>query len=433
MSTGVPPNDLAERHLRDWLASADPEAGRTGAVPEHLWARVLDEVAVDPASAAVAAAGGRSPGESSGTGPATGAARSAFLRRHWQGGLLAAAGVASIALAAGTVLPGLSTGPDGAGVSAVLSQEADEVGAGAGSLTGGSTAPDTAGSGVDSGATTPGSAVVDPTLVRTASVLVGCDDVRGARGAFLASIRGLGGTVTSEAVVTDGSGGLPVGDGATSGSGVSLPSEYPSGPGVWLTVRVPAAAYEQAVDAARAQGDLVRLQQTSYDAGTQVTDTAARIASLSASLDRLKDLLTDADGVSEVIRVEEAIAGRQAELDSLRAQQRELADQTRMSQISAAFMTPQNARRSVDPDRPPTWWESVADAAGRLWDWLGHALLVLSPLLIAWAVIRRSRRRAVAVAPTADAPAAERASASDPGSRSAPDPTRGVTGSDGGS
>jgi Domain of unknown function (DUF4349) len=147
------------------------------------------------------------------------------------------------------------------------------------------------------------------------------------------------------------------------------------------------------VAAARATGDVVQLQQSSYDVGAQVTDVRARIAVLTASLKRLEGLLDEANSVSDVIRLEDAIAQRQAELDSLLAQQRELADQTQMAQVSLTLMSPDDAEQLVDPEPQLTWWESFVRGLSQFWSWLGQALLVLSPLLIVAAILLWVRRR----------------------------------------
>jgi hypothetical protein len=156
------------------------------------------------------------------------------------------------------------------------------------------------------------------------------------------------------------------------------------------------------------------MQQSSYDVGAQISDVDARIAALESSLARLTALMEDATGISDVIALEAAMAARQSELDSLRAQQRELANQTAMSQISLTLMSPEDARNSVDPQPDQSWWESFLEGLGEFWSWLGQALLIVSPLLVAGAIIawvrRRQRRSAAAAAPapasaaSADAP-----------------------------
>ena len=181
---------------------------------------------------------------------------------------------------------------------------------------------------------------------------------------------------------------------------------------MWLTVEVPADSYDKAVEAARAQGEVVQLQQSSYDVGTQIADVDARVKALESSLTRLTTLMDDAKDVSDVIALESAIAQRQSELDSLRAQQRDLANQTAMSTISLTLMSPEDARSAVDPQPDQTWWDSFLEGLGQAWGWLGKALLIVSPLLIAGGIIawvRRRQRRAgeatPAPAPAGSAPA----------------------------
>src|SRR4029077_3681854 len=128
----------------------------------------------------------------------------------------------------------------------------------------------------------------------------------------------------------------------------------------------------------------------------QVADVDARIDALEASLARLTALMDDADDIGDVIVLEKAISDRQSELDVLKAQQRDLANQTAMSQISLTLMSPEDATQSVDPQPHQSWWDSFLEGLGQLWSWLGKALLIVSPLLIAmgviWWVRRRTRR-----------------------------------------
>ncbi|MDH3959291.1 MAG: DUF4349 domain-containing protein, partial [Actinomycetota bacterium] len=147
-----------------------------------------------------------------------------------------------------------------------------------------------------------------------------------------------------------------------------------------------------------ASGEVVQMQQSSYDVGAQKADVDARIAALEASLARLTALMDSAKDVGDVIALEQAIASRQAQLDSLIAQQRNLANQTAMSQISLTLMSPEDATGTVEPAPEQTWWESFLEGLGQFWAWLGNALLIVSPLLVAggiiWWVRRRQRRAA---------------------------------------
>jgi Domain of unknown function (DUF4349) len=406
--------DRADEALRALLAQADPEAGMPQPTPTHLLDRVRS-------AATGQAPAGSSQEQADGT-PTAITAHPSFLARHWQAMLMAAAGVATLALAAGSVLPGLTGGggsdstasvgvSDSAGGSAALSGAGTDKATGVG---GGAAAPEAArDSAVPAEAATPTSGVpgADTTgeaLVRSGSVLVGTEDPEAARDAFVATILAMGGRVTSESVVTEGGGEVqPYGPEVSMSRdmGMSYPYPwYPSGPGIWLTVQVPVDDYDRAMEAARDTGEVVQMQQSTYDVGAQVADVDARIKALEASLVRLTELMDRATDITDVITLEQAISQRQAELDSLRAQQRDLENQTAMSQISLTLMTPQDARNSIDPQPQQTWWESFLEGLSQFWNWFGQALLIISPLLVAMGVIAWVRRRRTRRAATGTPP-----------------------------
>jgi hypothetical protein len=406
--------------LRTLLAGFDPVAGEAPDVPTHLLDRIRTEVAGQPGATEAAAVHLATP---AGAGdPTTGS----WWSRHWQGTLLAAASVAALALAAATVLPGLAgSGSDslaGSTADTAVSSEAvaGSIGAPEAAVDGsvGDKAPaeaDRLAAGTDMSAQAPtgaggsDTATTDESLVRSGSLLVGTDDVEGGRDSFVATVLALGGRVTSETVVTEDGGGAqpyPM-DTVSRDMGMSYPYPWwPTGPGIWLSVQVPVDQYDKAIEAARATGEVIQMQQSTYDVGAQVSDVEARIAALEASLARLTELMDEATDISDVIALEQAISARQSELDSLRAQQRDLANQTAMSQISLTLMSPDDARATVEPQPEQTWWESFLEGLGQAWAWLGRALLIISPLLLALAIIWWVRRRRAR--PTA-APAGARA------------------------
>jgi hypothetical protein len=338
-------------------------------------------------------------------------------------------GIATLALAAGSVLPGLTAG-SGASDSQASVGVSDSAAGGAPALSGtdkGTAGEDSAGApeaardgavsseAIDpsTGVTgaVPGADTTKEALVRSGSVLVGTEDPEAARDTFVATILAMDGRVTSESVVTEGGGGVqPYGPEVSQSRdmGMTYPYPwYPSGPGIWLTVQVPVDDYDEAMEAARDAGEVVQMQQSTYDVGAQVADVDARITALEASLVRLTALMEDATDITDVITLEQAISQRQAELDALRAQQRDLENQTAMSQISLTLMSPEDAQNSVDPQPQQTWWESFLDGLSQFWSWFGQALLIISPLLIAMGIIawvRRRRARRAAPMPQAPAP-----------------------------
>ena len=432
--------DRADEALRALLAQADPEAGAPQPEPAHLLDRVR---AAAPSARHPRRTAHRTRPAERRPPPLT--AHPSFLARHWQGMLMAAAGVATLALAAGTVLPGLTAG---SGSDSTASIGVSDSSGGGEALAGvdadkgtrrrrqrrrpgggratrpcprrGRCSPTTG---------VPGADTTDEALVRSGSVLVGTEDPEAARDAFVATILAMGGRVTSESVVTEGGGGAqPYGPemAMSRDMGMSYPYPwYPSGPGIWLTVQVPVDDYDEAMEAARDAGEVVQMQQSTYDVGAQVADVDARIKALEASLARLTALMDEATDITDVITLEQAISQRQSELDALRAQQRDLANQTAMSQISLTLMSPEDAQNSVDPQPQQTWWESFLEGLSQFWSWFGQALLIISPLLIAMGIIawvRRRRTRRAASTTAADVTRAGR----DAGPRTpapAPDPT----------
>ncbi|MDQ1249719.1 MAG: hypothetical protein QG597_4095, partial [Actinomycetota bacterium] len=387
--------DRADDDLRALLATADPTAGSPATVPTGLFDRVAAEIADGHGGAAGSPAGG------AGSWPG----------RHWQSLLWAAASVATIALAAAMLVPGLvaSGGADQATVTRGNAEMAVPGSAGDSAAV----APVDPGAPMadSTGAPTAGDATTSaPALARTATMLVGSDDIDAARDGFVAEVTAMGGRVMSESVVTAGGDATDVMPAdSTVSSDAMYPGSYPypwypTGPGVWLNVEVPVAQYDRAVAAAQASGQVVRLEQSTTDVTAQKADTDARIAALEASLARLTALLAQATSVSDVVAVEAAIATRQAELDSLRAQQTELANQTQMSRISLTLMSPEDATASIAPSAPTTWWDSFLAGLSQFWAWLGRALLIVSPLLLAAAIVgwaRRRRKRAEPEGPAA--------------------------------
>ena len=100
-----------------------------------------------------------------------------------------------------------------------------------------------------------------------------------------------------------------------------------------LTLRVPAAGFDQAMDDLARLGTLRHREQSVKDVTTQVIDTDARVRAQEDSVASFQRLLGRASSIAEIMSVESQLASRQADLDSLKAQQKWLADQTSMSTV----------------------------------------------------------------------------------------------------
>lgn len=122
-----------------------------------------------------------------------------------------------------------------------------------------------------------------------------------------------------------------------------------------LVLRVPEPSFATVMDGLSEIGRTERADRSSEDVTTKVIDVDTRVATQEASLARLQRFLRQATAVEDMIRIESEIATRQAALESLKAQQKYLSDQTSMSTVTVRLRTP-----AAPPPPPP------ADEAGFL-------------------------------------------------------------------
>lgn len=170
--------------------------------------------------------------------------------------------------------------------------------------------------------------------------------------------------------------------------------------GAELTLRIPAERLTATLDRLKELGEVEELQLSASDVTREVHDIDARVTALRSSITRLLALQDAAATVEDLIALETAISDRQAELESLEAQQRFLADQVGLSTITLVL-----GSRDVAPVTEPdtfltgliTGWEALVA--------FGSGLLVLLGVLLPWLVllgllglvvlliVRRARRR----------------------------------------
>lgn len=100
-----------------------------------------------------------------------------------------------------------------------------------------------------------------------------------------------------------------------------------------LTVRVPAERFDAAMRGLAELGKVGHQSRNTEDVTTKVIDTDVRVASQEASIRRIQTLLSRAERIGDVISIESELARRQADLESLKSQQKWLSDQTAMSTI----------------------------------------------------------------------------------------------------
>jgi hypothetical protein len=147
-------------------------------------------------------------------------------------------------------------------------------------------------------------------VTRTATVAVRVDDVPAAARAATAAAERVGGYVEGEESRLDA---------AT------------------LTLRVPPARFTSVGDEVARLGTVEQRQVQTDDVTGEVADVAGRLAAARASTGRLRGLLDRAGSISEVTTIESSVSEREAEIESLDARRRALADETALATLTVTL------------------------------------------------------------------------------------------------
>ncbi|WP_405011224.1 DUF4349 domain-containing protein [Kitasatospora sp. NBC_01539] len=171
-----------------------------------------------------------------------------------------------------------------------------------------------------------------------------------------------------------------------------------------IELKVPSARFQQAIEQLAGLGTVLSRSSQADDMTQQVVDTESRLKTQQASVDRVRALLADAKTLSEVVSLESELTRREADLESLKRQQQELAAQTSLSTITVELRRP-SVTAVEEEEKPDGLWTTVADAFRDGWRVLWAilrglliALAALSPFVlllapVAWLVRRSVLRR----------------------------------------
>ena len=237
--------------------------------------------------------------------------------------------------------------------------------------------------------------VTTKAVIRTGEVSLTSKDLAGVRADIDALLAAVGGTVDSEQSSNDRHGRIEQST---------------------LVLRVPVDRFAAAKSALMKMGRLQTSDETSKDVTTQVIDVDERVQTLQNSLDDLQRFQRTASDVKDLLDFEEKITQRQSELQSLKAQQSYLADQTSMSTITVHLSTPEKYVPPPDALEGAGFlaglqagWHALLDVfvvgltvLGAVLPFLGVGLLVGVPT---WIGIRTLVRRRRVTPPPSEAPA----------------------------
>lgn len=146
-----------------------------------------------------------------------------------------------------------------------------------------------------------------------------------------------------------------------------------------LTLRIPSAKLNSALDELKKLGVPQETSINALDVTAEATDLDARITSLQTSVDRLLTLMAQATSTENLLAVESALSERQANLESLQAQKRNLDDMVQLSTVNLNLIS----ERDTPVQEPDTFWSGLVTGWNSFIGFLSGALVVLG-VLIPW-------------------------------------------------
>lgn len=153
-----------------------------------------------------------------------------------------------------------------------------------------------------------------------------------------------------------------------------------------LVVRVPVGDFDATMSELERVAQLVSSNRNTEDVTSEVIDTDVRIRAQSQSLQRVEVLLSRAESLRDIVAIEAQLTQRQAELDSLKARQAYLADQTSMSTITVYIERRAEARTEMKAEDDSGFLAGLANGWGGMTSFL-TGLATLVGLLLPFAVL----------------------------------------------
>ncbi len=174
-----------------------------------------------------------------------------------------------------------------------------------------------------------------------------------------------------------------------------------------VTVRVPADAFDDVRASIGELGDVSEQDVQARDVTADVVDLESRIASLRASVERVRALLSQAGDVTQLALVEGELASRETELEALLGQQRVLADQVALATLTVHLGEDDSPSPSDDAagftDGFRRGWVALVDGGRVALAVAGFLLPFAVPAVLVAAIVRWWQRRRPAATPVTEA------------------------------
>ncbi len=177
-----------------------------------------------------------------------------------------------------------------------------------------------------------------------------------------------------------------------------------------LQVKIPVAEYRTVLAKLSGLGRQLSFSEQATDVTQEVADVSSRVTSAEAAIRQLRELLSRAGNVGQLLSVQDQINSEEISLEALLAQQRALAHETTFATVSVALL----GHRAVVAKKPSvashglvaglaTGWRALKDVVVWLLTALGTVLPFAVPLafILGIALIGRrklAKRRAVRAA-----------------------------------
>src|SRR5690606_25346613 len=106
-----------------------------------------------------------------------------------------------------------------------------------------------------------------------------------------------------------------------------------------ITLKIPGDRYTEVLNRLGTElGTKISLTQQAEDVTGEVADVDARVRSAEAALASLRKLYGRADSIDEILRLENEIAEREADLEALQARQKSLKHRTEFATVTVTLL-----------------------------------------------------------------------------------------------